>query len=117
MSTSTSVFLERRLFLLSTPGLVAGLLIGALTLLALLIGQRDASADAAARATFAEKYAQELLDWRKTLEAIEAGDAAAQPREARPMNLRFPAVLPTPPLADFVAGRDQLYPSTTVISG
>lgn len=117
MSTSTSLFLERRLFLFSGPGLIAGTLIGSLALLALLIGQQDVSADAAARVGFAQKYEQELKEWRDSLAAIESGATDAQPRDARPMNLSFPAVLPPAPLADFASGREQLYPSTTVISG
>ncbi len=117
MATSTTVFLERRLFLLSTPGLIAGALIGALALLATFVGQSSVSADVEARAAFATKYEQGLQDWRNALDAIESGESEAKPTDARPMNLRFPAVMPPGPLADFVSGREQLHPSTTVISG
>ncbi|MEO1081069.1 MAG: DUF3526 domain-containing protein [Pseudomonadota bacterium] len=117
MTASTTVFLERRLFLLSTPGLIAGLLIGVLALLATFVGQSNVSAAIEARAEFAAKYDQGLQDWRSALEAIENGASDIKPTDARPMNLRFPAVMPPGPLADFVSGRERLHPSTTVISG
>ncbi|MEM9286373.1 MAG: DUF3526 domain-containing protein [Pseudomonadota bacterium] len=117
MSLSTTITLERKLFLFSGQGLVTALSIVALVLLSALASKADIARTAAAQSAFLDERNEAIEEWRGALVAYEETGEAESPYDARPMNLRIPAVLPPAPLADFAGGSAELYPTTAVLTG
>lgn len=117
MSISPTAMLERRLFIFSVPGLVACLAIICVVGFAAFAGKTVVDQSLLAQQEFTAKYETSLEEWRESLAKIEQTGEAESPFDARPMNLRIPAVLPTAPLGDFAIGNAQLFPTATTISG
>lgn len=116
MTNSMTFALERRIFLLTTPGAI---IVGCLLLLgayAAISGKSDVSKIVAGHAEF-ETLSNEAVDeWRAELVDIESKGEASSAFSARPMSIILPATLPPAPLADFSISGD-LLPTTTKITG
>lgn len=117
MSLSSVALLERRLFVFAVPGILACLAIVAIAAFAAMAGKTDVELTASAQEAFASEYQTSLDEWRTSLAAIEETGEAETPFDARPMNIRIPAVLPPAPLGDFAIGGGQLLPTSTTITG
>ncbi|MEP2990650.1 MAG: DUF3526 domain-containing protein [Parasphingorhabdus sp.] len=117
MSISPIAMLERRLFVFSVSGLLACLAIICVVGFAAFAGKTTVEHSFSAQQAFTTEYETSLAEWEQSLQKIEQTGAAESPYDARPMNLRIPAVLPTAPLGDFAIGNAQLFPTATTISG
>lgn len=117
MMSSTSLALERRLFLTARSGLAALIIVTALCCIAAIAGRAEIGRIEAAQSAFLEEKGAGLAKWRDALAALEGGVAEPSPYAARPMDIRMPAVLPPAPLGDFSAASAGLYPTTTLITG
>lgn len=117
MTLAPNTFLERRLFLFSLPGIATLIALALIVAVAAVSGHSAVERVASAQDEFAQGYEEGLAEWREGMVEIETTGEAASPYDARPMNLRFPAVLPPAPLGDFATGKSQLMPSSTVITG
>jgi len=117
MRPSSVALLERRLFIFAVPGILVCLVIGGIAAFAAIAGKTDVELTASAQDAFTSKYEVSLDEWRTTLATIEETGEAETPFDARPMNIRIPAVLPPAPLGDFAFGGGQLLPTSTTITG
>lgn len=117
MSVSPIAMLERRLFIFSLPGLAACLAIICVVAFSAFAGKTVADQAFSAQQAFTEEYETSLQEWRASLAKIEQTGETESPFDARPINLRIPAVLPAAPLGDFAIGNAQLFPTATTISG
>lgn len=117
MTASSTKMLERRLFILALPGMIACLAIIGIAAFAALSGKSEVERTLSAQQSFTAEYETSLDEWRTSLAQIEETGEAETPFDARPMNIRIPATLPPAPLGDFAAGGAQLLPATTTISG
>lgn len=116
--TNAPVFpLERRLFVFSTPGLAAALVIFVLSAVAAVNGQRVIERATDAQRQFVDAGDKAVNEWRDQLVDIEKTGAAASPFDARPMNLRMPAALSPAPLADFAVSTTDMHPTATTLTG
>ncbi|MEM7004532.1 MAG: DUF3526 domain-containing protein [Pseudomonadota bacterium] len=117
MTVFTSAFLERRLFLFASPGLIAATSVIILAVVAVLAGNTAVSKTLAAQAEFVSSQLSTLEQWRETLASADTDGVELGPYDARPMNIQLPAILPPAPLSDFGSSGSNLYPTTTTISG
>ncbi|MEO1046084.1 MAG: DUF3526 domain-containing protein [Pseudomonadota bacterium] len=117
MTIQSAALLERRLFLLAPPGLIAFAAIIAVVIFASLGGHSAVERSAQAQTAFTAEREASRTEWRESMAQIEAAGSAEAPYEARPMNIRIPAVLPPTPLGDFAIGDTEILPNTTEISG
>jgi len=117
MTMSPTFALERRLFIFAAPGLLSALALAILALAAALAGKASVTRTVDAQETFRSEADAALDEWRAALADIERTGEAPAPYDARPMNIRLPAVLPPAPLGDFAIGGADLHPTATKISG
>ncbi len=115
---SSPVFaLEKRLFIFSIPGFAIAIAVFVLGAVAAINGQTVVQRSIEAQTQFTDAGNQTVEEWRDALVEIEETGAALSPFDARPMNIRMPAVLPPAPLADFALSGNDMHPTTTTLMG
>jgi len=117
MMNSATIALERRIFLLATPGVIIAICLILLGVYAAFSGKAYVNQAIDGQETFETLTNETVEEWRAALVDVEASDEAPSPFAARPMNLRLPATLPPAPLADFAIGGGDLLPATTKLTG
>ncbi len=117
MISAPTFSLERKLFVFSIPGLAIAVTVIVLGVVAAVNGQSIVTASINAQTQFVDAGEQGVKEWRDALVEIEKTGAATSPFDARPMNIRMPAVLPPAPLADFAVSGNEIHPTTTTLMG
>ena len=117
MTSASALTLEKKLFIFSISGFAVPIAIFVLGAIAAINGQNVVKRSVEAQTQFVEAGNEAVKEWRDQLVEIEKSGAATSPFDARPMNIRMPAVLPPAPLADFAVSTSDMHPTTTTLSG
>ena len=117
MSFSTTLFLERRIFVGAAAGKTAAIVILIVALAAGFVGKDSVSRTVDVHTSFVEEKSAALNEWRNAIAEIERTGEAADGYSANPMRIVLPAVATPGPLADFAAGAVAIYPTTASLGG
>ncbi|MCG8417053.1 MAG: DUF3526 domain-containing protein [Proteobacteria bacterium] len=110
------LYLESLNFIARGPALIATAIIVVTIGYAGWSGDRWRDAKRSGLESFEAEKLDALAKWRDGLVQIENGTRQAKPRDANPMSISFPAVLPPSSLGDFAIGHADLHPDSAEIS-